>query len=66
MNVDVRAPYYAGLGRMSFSPGWARPAPSIWPSPQPKFKPAVWRFAAARAALDQAGDFVSVEQAERR
>jgi gentisate 1,2-dioxygenase len=34
--------------------------------PKPKFKPAVWRFAAARAALDQAGEFVPVEQAERR
>jgi len=66
MNQDVRAPYYADLGRMSFSPGWARPAPSIWPAPQPKFKPAVWRFAAAKAALDQAGEFVPVEQAERR
>jgi len=33
---------------------------------KPKFKPAVWRYAAARAALDQAGEFVPVEQAERR
>jgi gentisate 1,2-dioxygenase len=66
MNQDALAPYYAELGRKSFSPGWARPAPSIWPSPQPKFKPAVWRFATAKAALDKAGDFVPVEQAERR
>ena len=35
-------------------------------SPRPIFKPAVWRYAAARAALDQAGEFVPVEQAERR
>ncbi|MPZ56139.1 MAG: cupin domain-containing protein [Rhizobiales bacterium] len=66
MNQDALAPYYADLARMSFSPGWARPAPSIWPAPQPKFKPAVWRLVAAKAALDQAGDFVPVEQAERR
>jgi gentisate 1,2-dioxygenase len=66
MNQDALAPYYADLGRKSYSPGWARPAPSIWPSPQPKFRPAVWRFAEAKAALDQAGDFVPVEQAERR
>jgi len=66
MNQDVRAPYYAELGRMSFSPGWARPAPSLWPSPRPLFKPAVWRFAAAKASLDQAAEFVPVEQAERR
>ena len=38
----------------------------MWPAPKPKFKPAVWRYAAARAALDQAGEFVPVEQAERR
>jgi len=66
MKHDALAPYYSELGRLSFSPGWARPEPSMWPSPRPKFKPAVWRFAAARAALDQAGEFVPVEQAERR
>jgi gentisate 1,2-dioxygenase len=66
MNQDIRAPYYGELGRQSFSPGWARPEPAMWASPKPKFKPAVWRFAAARAALDQAGEFVPVEQAERR
>jgi gentisate 1,2-dioxygenase len=38
----------------------------MWASPKPKFKPAVWRFAAAKSALDQAGEFVPVEQAERR
>jgi gentisate 1,2-dioxygenase len=66
MKHDALAPYYSELGRLSFSPGWARPEPSMWPVPQPKFKPAVWRFAAARAALDQASEFVPVEQAERR
>src|SRR5262245_26082186 len=66
MNQDIRAPYYGELGRQSFSPGWARPEPAMWPLPKPKFKPAVWRYASARAALDQAGEFVPVEQAERR
>jgi gentisate 1,2-dioxygenase len=66
MKHDALAPYYSELGRLSFSPGWARPEPSMWPLPRPKFRPAVWRFAAARAALDQAGEFVPVEQAERR
>ena len=66
MNQDIRAPYYGELGRMSFSPGWARPEPAMWPSPRPKFRPAVWRYASARAALEQAGEFVPVEQAERR
>ena len=66
MNQDARAPYYRDLSRQSFSPGWARPAPAMWPQPRPVFKPALWRYAAARAALEQAGDFVPVEQAERR
>jgi gentisate 1,2-dioxygenase len=66
MNQDIRAPYYVDLGRQSYSPGWARPEPAMWPLPKPKFKPAVWRYSAAKSALDQAGDFVPVEQAERR
>jgi gentisate 1,2-dioxygenase len=66
MNQDIRAPYYGELGRLSFSPGWARPEPAMWPAPKPRFKPAVWRFADARAALHQAGEFVPVERAERR
>jgi gentisate 1,2-dioxygenase len=66
MNQNIRAPYYGELDRMSFSPGWARPEPAMWPSPRPKFRPAIWRYAAARAALEQAGEFVPVEQAERR
>jgi gentisate 1,2-dioxygenase len=66
MKHDALAPYYSELGRLRFSPGWARPEPSMWPVPKPKFKPAVWRYAAARAALEQAGEFVPVEQAERR
>src|SRR5262249_4645389 len=51
---DIRAPYYGELGRLSFSPGWARPEPSMWPSPKPKFKTAGWRYAAAKAARDPA------------
>jgi gentisate 1,2-dioxygenase len=66
MNQDALAPYYGELGRLSFSPGWARPEPSMWPTPKPKFKPAVWRFAAAKTALERAGEFVPIEQAERR
>jgi len=66
MTQDALAPYYSELGRLRFSPGWARPEPSMWPEPKPKFKPAVWRFASAKAALDQAGEFVPVELAERR
>src|SRR3974377_1801250 len=66
MKHDTLAPYYSELGRLKFSPSWAGPEPSMWPAPNPKFTPAVWRFAAARAALAEAGEFVPVEQAERR
>jgi gentisate 1,2-dioxygenase len=58
--------YYSELGRLSFSPGWARPEPSMWPEPQPKFKPAVWRFADAKRALDASHNMVPAEQTERR
>src|ERR1700741_3428834 len=66
MNQDIRAPYYGELGRLSFSPGWARPEPAMWASPKPKFKPAVWRFAAAKSALAQPGELAAAEQAEGR
>src|SRR5581483_8099018 len=64
--ADARSPYYANLSRQSFSPGWARPEPSMLARPNPKFRPAVWRFAAAKDALDQSGALVPAEQTERR
>jgi gentisate 1,2-dioxygenase len=60
------APFYSELGRQRFSPGWARPEPSLWPEPKPKFKPAVWRFAEAKRALDASHNMVPAEQTERR
>jgi gentisate 1,2-dioxygenase len=66
MNQDARGSFYSELDQLHFVPGWARREPALWASPRPKFKPAVWRYAAAKAALDQAGEFVPVEQAERR
>jgi gentisate 1,2-dioxygenase len=66
MNHDLQSPYYSELGRLSFSPGWARPEPAMWPEPKPKFRPAVWRFAAAKRALDASHSMVPAEQTERR
>jgi gentisate 1,2-dioxygenase len=66
MKHESQAAYYSELGRQSFSPGWARPEPSMWPVPKPKFRPAVWRFAAAKTALEQSGELVPAEQTERR
>jgi gentisate 1,2-dioxygenase len=60
------SPYYANLRDLNLSPGWARPEPSMWAAPQPKFKPAVWRFAQARQALDASHNLVPADQTERR
>jgi gentisate 1,2-dioxygenase len=66
MKHEPQSPYYSELNRQSFSPGWARPEPSMWAAPKPKFRPAVWRFVAAKRALDQSGSLVPAEQTERR
>jgi gentisate 1,2-dioxygenase len=66
MKHDPQSPYYSELGRLRFSPGWARPEPSMWPQPVPKFRPAVWRFADAKRALDASHNMVPAEQTERR
>lgn len=60
------SPYYTHLRELSLSPGWARPEPSMWAEPQPKFKPAVWRFADAKKALDASHNMVPADQTERR
>src|SRR5438552_17311061 len=66
MEHEPQSPFYLELGRRGFSPGWARPEPSMWAQPLPKFRPAVWRFAAAKRVLDRSGDLVQAEQTERR
>lgn len=60
------SPYYVNLRELHLSPGWARPEPSMWPEPMPKFKPAVWRFAQAKQALDASHNLVPADQTERR
>jgi gentisate 1,2-dioxygenase len=66
MKPEFQSPYYSDLDRLSFSPGWARSEPWWTPVPRPRFKPAVWRFADARTALDASGALVPSEQTERR
>jgi gentisate 1,2-dioxygenase len=60
------SPYYANLRDLNLSPGWARPEPSMWAAPKPKFRPAIWRFADAKKALDASHNMVPAEQTERR
>ena len=38
----------------------------MWPQPMPKFRPAVWRFANAKQALDASHNLVPADQTERR
>ncbi len=58
--------YFDELAERSFGPGWAKPEPSLYPEPKRDFPPFHWRYTDARAALHAAGEFVSVEFAERR
>lgn len=58
--------YFEDLEAHAFSPGWAKRKPQMWGSPQPVYRPAVWRYADALAGLTQATGFVSTEFAERR
>ena len=51
MKEDKNSPFYTNLHAQHFSPGWARPEPSMWAEPKPKFKPAVWRFAQAKGEM---------------
>jgi gentisate 1,2-dioxygenase len=60
------SPYYANLKALNLSPGWARPEPSMWREPAPRFKPAVWRFREAKQALDGSHNLVPAEATERR
>jgi gentisate 1,2-dioxygenase len=57
----------SAVEHMNLTPGWiTRDAPIIAHSKSTIFKPAHWEYAAARKALDIAGDLVDVELAERR
>src|SRR5690606_2299181 len=58
--------FYSQLERRSLMPGWRRKRPNVWPHPVSRFKPAVWRFAAAKAALDASVSFLPAEDTERR
>jgi gentisate 1,2-dioxygenase len=56
---------YERVESLNLMPGWARKQRSIWPEPEPKFLPALWRFADARKALDEFGDSVTTESPDK-
>jgi gentisate 1,2-dioxygenase len=57
---------YRLLDLVQMKNGWAKPTPSIYPTPRQFYVPAHWRYADARAALHAAGRLVGTEWAERR
>jgi gentisate 1,2-dioxygenase len=57
---------YPVLHANRFTAGWHKARPSLWPEPRTAYRPLHWRYAEGRLALDQAGRWMSTEQAERR
>jgi gentisate 1,2-dioxygenase len=57
---------YHRLDSAGFSPGWAKPEPSLWPEPKHDFPVAHFSYSEAKDALRQAARFVSPADAERR
>jgi len=62
----VEERYRNRLTELQFGAGWDKPEPSLWPEPRQDHKVTRWRYSEARQALDEAAEFVSPEQAERR
>jgi gentisate 1,2-dioxygenase len=57
---------YGLLGPLSMGPGWAKPAPALWPSPHKTFRPMLWSYQNAKHALMAAGRLIGTADAERR
>ena len=54
------------LDALSMRAGWNKREPSLWPFPRTGFRPALWRWRDARAALDAAGRLITTAETERR
>jgi gentisate 1,2-dioxygenase len=61
-----RADFYGRLASNALAPLWLSLAALVTKSPASGLQPAVWRYPNARALLMEAGNLVSVEEAERR
>lgn len=57
---------YPVLSSLRMTPGWHKKRPSLWKQPRTEFQPLHWRYDVARLALDQAGQWIGTELAERR
>lgn len=57
---------YPLLTSLNMTPGWHKKRPSLWPQPRTEFRPLHWRYETGRVGLDQAGQWIGTELAERR
>ena len=61
-----RLAFYDRIGRENLAPLWTSLAALVTPEPRSLCRPASWRFDTIRAAMVEAGDLITAEEAERR
>ncbi|WP_454754456.1 cupin domain-containing protein [Cupriavidus necator] len=57
---------YPVLAELCATPGWHKKRASLWKEPRTEYQPLHWCYAVCAKALDQAGQWISTELAERR
>src|SRR5690606_9271348 len=57
---------YPILNNRRFTAGWHKARPSLWKEPATPFSPQHWRYAEAASYMDQAGEWIGTDLAERR
>lgn len=62
-NLDEIYPVLADLRATA---GWHKKRPSLWKEPRTEFQPMHWSYEVSRVALDQAGQWIGTDLAERR
>ena len=66
-NPDAsRAAYYEQIARQRMAPLWESLHNLVPKAPQPKARPAIWKYAQVRDLVMQAGSVISAEEAVRR
>src|SRR5258708_10958313 len=61
-----RAAYYEQIARERMTPLWESLHSLVPKSPQPKARPAIWKYAQVRDLVMRAGSLISAEEALRR
>ena len=65
-NQRERAAYYERIGTQHMTPLWEVLGALVPPQPRSPAQPALWRYAALREQVMEAGRLISAEEAERR